>query len=301
MHRPRKARSCFELAGISRRSRRRKVVASALNAQKKQFPPRPPQPDPTTKCPRDCIVNLVNIPISVVRWQDAAQETLSIYNLASPPLFVCKVRKSASRFHIFSRTVGAGCPPRPRMFQQQHQTHVRGAQLSSSVKFTLSIASRCTIIKFCRLAWILTRSAKISRHLRCSLRPQLFSGYQEPLSSSNFSFANLACTEFQEAESMASVPLEKTLALNRSRNSTPPIETPGVPMGSHIRAGGCSWPTPVYYATPTPTTRSSIWSKWPTKLLPCITGTLYGLFSHGSAARDDRMPCEKHVHRQRVF
>ena len=159
---------------------------------------------------------------------------------------MCKVRKSASRFHIFSRTVGAGCPPCPRMFQQQHQTHVRGAQLSSSFKFALSIASRCTIIKFCRLAWILTRSAKISRHLRCSLRPQLFSGYQEPLSSSNFSFANLACTEFQEAESMASVPLEKTLALNRSRNSTPPIETPGVPMGSHIRAGGCSWPTPVY-------------------------------------------------------
>ena len=100
LHRPRIVRSCSELAGISRRSRRRKVAGRTLDAQKTQFPPCPPPPDSTTNCPRDCIVNLVNIPISVVRWHDAAQETLSIYNLASPPLFVCKVRKSASLFRV---------------------------------------------------------------------------------------------------------------------------------------------------------------------------------------------------------
>ena len=36
----------------------------------------------------------------------------------------------------------------------------------------------CRILKFCRLTWILTRPAKSSRELRCSLRQQLFSGYQ---------------------------------------------------------------------------------------------------------------------------
>ena len=167
--------------------------------------------------------------------------------------------------------------------------------------FALSSASRCIIVKFCRLTWILTRPAKISHHLRFGLHPQLLSDYKGPLFSSYFSFANLECTEFQEAESMASVPLEKTLGLTRLRKSIPPIENRGVPMGSHMRAGGCSWPTPVYYTTPTPTTRSSIWSKWPTKLLPCITSTLYGLIAHGSAARDDACLAKKHVHRQRVF
>ena len=28
---------------------------------------------------------------------------------------------------------------------------------------------------------------------------------------------------------------------------------------------------------------------------PCITSKLYGLFAHRLVARDDRMPCEKHV------
>ena len=142
LHRPRSTQSCSELAGISRRSRRRKVVAGALGAQKKQFPPRPPPPDPTTKCPRDCIANVVNIPISVVRWQDAAQETLSIFNLAPPPVFVCVVRNSASRLHIFSLTVGAGCPPRPRMFQQQPLIHVGAWNLYLLQIFSLTIAFR---------------------------------------------------------------------------------------------------------------------------------------------------------------
>ena len=122
---PRSKRSCSELACISRRSRRRKVAGCTLDAQKKQFPPCPPLPDPTTKCRRDCIANVVNIPISAVRWQDAAQETLSIYKLAPPPVFVCAPMKSASILHIFSRAFGAGCPPRPRMFQQQPLIHVR--------------------------------------------------------------------------------------------------------------------------------------------------------------------------------
>jgi hypothetical protein len=97
LHRSRSKRSCSELAGISRRSRRRKVVASALDAQKKQFPPHPPLPDPTTKCPRDCIANVVNISISVVRWHDAAPKTGSDFLEAPPPGFVCALMKSASR------------------------------------------------------------------------------------------------------------------------------------------------------------------------------------------------------------
>ena len=40
----------------------------------------------------------------------------------------------------------------------------------------LTIAFRCRIIKFCRLTWILTRPAKSSRELRCSIRQQLFFG-----------------------------------------------------------------------------------------------------------------------------
>ena len=142
LHSPRSTRSCSELAGISRRSRRRKVVAGALDAQKKQFPPRPPLPDRTTNCPRDCIINVVNIPISVVRWQDAAQETLSIFNLAPPPVFVCVVRNSASRLHIFSLTFGAGCPPHPRMFQQQPLIHVGAWNLYLLQLFSLTIAFR---------------------------------------------------------------------------------------------------------------------------------------------------------------
>ena len=43
--------------------------------------------------------------------------------------------------------------------------------------FSLTIAFRCRILKFCRLTWILTRLAKISRKLRCKLRQQLFMGY----------------------------------------------------------------------------------------------------------------------------
>ena len=128
LHRPMKARSCFGLDGISRRSRRRKVAGRTLHAQKKQFPPCPPPPDPTTNCPRDCIVNLVNIPISVVRWHDAAQETLSIYNLAPPPVFVCLAMKSASRLHIFFAYRWRGMSSRPRMFQQQPLIHVQAKE-----------------------------------------------------------------------------------------------------------------------------------------------------------------------------
>ena len=83
---------------------------------------------PTTNCPRNCIVNLVNIPISVVRWHDAAQETLSIYNLAPPPVFVCLVMKSASRLHIFFAYRWRGMSSRPRMFQQQPLIHVRAKE-----------------------------------------------------------------------------------------------------------------------------------------------------------------------------
>jgi hypothetical protein len=128
LHSPRSTRSCSEHGGISRRSRRRKVAGRTLDAQKKQFPPCPPPPDPTTNCPRDCIVNLVNIPISVVRWHDAAHETLSIYNLAPPPVFVCLVMKSASRLHIFFAYRWRGMSSRPRMFQQQPLIHVRAKE-----------------------------------------------------------------------------------------------------------------------------------------------------------------------------
>ena len=101
LHSPRSTRSCSEHAGISRRSRRRKVAGRTLDAQKKQFSPHPPLPDPTTKCPRDCIANLVNIPIPVVRWQDAAPKTGLDFLEAPPPGFVCAPMKSASRIHIF--------------------------------------------------------------------------------------------------------------------------------------------------------------------------------------------------------
>ena len=90
------------------------------------------------------------------------------------------------------------------------------------------------------MTWILTRPAKSSRELRCSLRQQLFSGYQEPLFSTKFSLANLRCTEAQEAESMASVPLQKKPALTYRRFFTTPRENPGIPMASHSRGGGHS-------------------------------------------------------------
>ena len=102
--------------------------AARLTHKRNNLPRAPPPPDPTTNCPQDCIINVVNIPISVVRWHGATQETLSIYNLAPPPVFVCLAMKSASRLHIFFAYRWRGMSSRPRMFQQQPLIHVQAKE-----------------------------------------------------------------------------------------------------------------------------------------------------------------------------
>ena len=111
-----------------------------------------------------------------------------------------------------------------------------------------------------------------------------------PLFSPNFSLANHRCSEIQAVRSMAPVPPQKKAALTCLRIVTTPRDYAGSPMGRYSRAAGPSPLIPHHYATPTPTTRSSICPIWPTKLLPATTSARLVVVASHTLARDDRTP-----------
>ena len=108
------------------------------------------------------------------------------------------------------------------------------------------------------------------------------------LLSTKFSLANLRCTEVQEAESMASVPLQKknsshlldilhhTQRISRFTNGE--IQPRGWPFPSHTTS--LRYSDSDYEVIHMPI--------WPTKLLPAITSARLVVVASPTAARDDR-------------
>ena len=157
----------------------------------------------------------------------------------------------------FSRAFGAGCPPRPHMFQQQPLIHVGAWNLYLLQLFSLTIAFRCRILKFCRLTWILTRSAKSSRELRCSLRQQLFFGLPG-VSVQHQILARQSQVHRSPRNRVDGI----GPATEKNSCHLPSIlhhtqRNPRLTNG-HPHTRGCPFPSmPDHYATQTPTTTSS--------------------------------------------
>ena len=157
------------------------------------------------------------------------------------------------------------------MFKQQPIIHVQTKELVLSCTLRSLIAFRCTILNFCQLTWILTRPAKLSRQPRRSLRQRLFSGYQggsvqlqllvhqSQVQRSPRSRVDGVGPATEKSGSRAPSNLHHTQRICRFTNGQP--QTRGRPFPY----------MPGHYATQTPTTTSSVWSIWPTKLLPRVS------------------------------
>jgi hypothetical protein len=135
LHRPRSTRSCSELGGISRRSRRQKVAGRTLDAQKKQFPPCPARPIQQQNAHE--IASSTSSKYTNFGRQMAGRSTqngIRLFGGSSPQICV-RTMKSASRIHIFFAYRWRGMSSTP--------SHV-----STTTSNTRTSHQTCTILTF---------------------------------------------------------------------------------------------------------------------------------------------------------
>ena len=138
------------------------------------------------------------------------------------------------------------------------------------------------------MTWILTRSAKSSRELQCSLRQQLFSGYQRTsvqhqvlarqsqVHRSPRSRVDGVGPATEKTSSHLPDILHHTQRISRFTNGE--IQPRGWPFPSHTTS--LRYSDSDYEVIHMPI--------WPTKLLPAITSARLVVVASPTAARDDR-------------